>query len=106
MTFTSPSLFFESKLLAVSSVEFRVSNPALADLKMKMTTELILLCLALGVVKGSGLDPPTVHLGDLGSLVGKEIKTIGNPDLKPKTYYTFRNIPYAKPITQENRFSV
>ena len=71
-----------------------------------MISKLFLLSLALWSAQGSGLDPPTVQLGDLGTLIGKEIKTLGSLDLEPKTYYTFRNIPYAKPITQENRFSV
>jgi hypothetical protein len=47
-----------------------------------------------------------VKIGDLGTVIGKEIKTMGNLGREPKTYFTFRNIPYAMPINEVNRFSV
>jgi hypothetical protein len=53
-----------------------------------------------------GSDPPQVKIGDLGTVIGKEIKTMGNLGREPKTYFTFRNIPYAMPINEVNRFSV
>jgi hypothetical protein len=49
---------------------------------------------------------PSVKIDGLGTVVGKDVMTMGNPALPPKTYHTFRNIPYAMPITQEKRFTV
>ena len=45
---------------------------------------------------------PTITVPGLGTLNGKELKTIRNQ----KSYYTFRNIPYAESVSGENRFSV
>ena len=47
-----------------------------------------------------------VTIPNYGTLKGKEIKTMGNLDNPSKTYYTFRNIPYAQSVSGEKRFSV
>jgi hypothetical protein len=47
-----------------------------------------------------------VTLPTLGTILGKEIKTIGNLNNPQKTYYSFRNIPYAEAPVGDKRFSV
>ena len=32
----------------------------------------------------------------MGYLLGKEKQTVGNLDHEPRTYYSFRNVPYAR----------
>jgi len=69
----------------------------------------LLLFIAAVVVVGTscqGSTDPILNVGDLGSVLGKEIKTVGNLGRVPKTFYTFRNIPYAKRLTRELRFTV
>jgi hypothetical protein len=48
---------------------------------------------------------PRVQLDSQGVLEGKEMKTMGNLGEQPRTYYGFRNIPYAH-TGQSNRFAV
>ena len=43
---------------------------------------------------------------NLGAIRGKAIKTVGNLNYDQKTYYTFRNIPYAESVSGSKRFSV
>jgi hypothetical protein len=50
-------------------------------------------------------DLPRVQLDSQGVLEGKEMKTMGNLGEQPRTYYGFRNIPYAH-TGQSNRFAV
>ncbi len=45
-------------------------------------------------------------LDNLGVLQGKTKWTVGNLDNVPKPYYTFRNIPYAHMVSDENRYKV
>ena len=72
---------------------------------LQISWSVSLLVLLFGSLT-KGADPPRVKLGNDVTLEGKEIQTVGNLGKTPKTYYTFRNIPYANPITQTNRFSV
>ena len=47
-----------------------------------------------------------VNVPKLGAIRGKAIKTVGNLNYDQKTYYTFRNIPYAESVSGSKRFSV
>ncbi len=50
---------------------------------------------------------PTVTLAEgMGTLRGKEKKTVGNLGANPRTYYRFSNIKYANMVSEENRFKV
>ena len=76
------------------------------ELKMSPISWSVLLTVLLLGCTTKGASQPRVKLGDTTTLIGKEILTVGNLGKTPKTYYTYRNIPYANPITRENRFSV
>ncbi len=55
----------------------------------------------------SGQDGPTATLEDgMGVLLGKEKWTVGNLGVEPRRYYSFRNIPYAHMVSEENRYKV
>ena len=48
-----------------------------------------------------------VHLPDVGHIKGRTLKTLGRTGgEEPKTYYNFRNIPFAQSVSGEFRFSV
>ena len=62
----------------------------------------------LAFVNGLGQDDGTVtvHLPDLGYIKGRVKQTIGNLGHERKTYYNFRNIPFADTVSGAYRFSV
>ena len=47
-----------------------------------------------------------VNLPDLGSIRGRTVQTIGNRGREPKSFYNFRNIPFAQSVSGPHRFSV
>jgi hypothetical protein len=47
-----------------------------------------------------------VNLPDLGHVKGRIVQTMGNLDHQKKSYFNFRNIPFAQSVSGENRFSV
>ena len=49
---------------------------------------------------------PVVQLPGLGYVQGKEKLTKGNLAYPQKTYYSFRNIPFANTVSGEKRFTV
>ena len=55
---------------------------------------------------GQDEDTVTVHLPDLGYIKGRAKQTIGNLGHERKTYYNFRNIPFADTVSGNYRFSV
>ena len=61
----------------------------------------ILIYFSCVVVTAQIIDVP-----NLGAIRGKAIKTVGNLNYDQKTYYTFRNIPYAESVSGSKRFSV
>ena len=61
----------------------------------------ILIYFSCNVVTSSIVNVPI-----LGAIRGKAIKTVGNLNYDQKTYYTFRNIPYAESVSGSKRFSV
>ena len=61
----------------------------------------ILIYISCNVVTAQIVNPP-----NLGGIRGKAIKTVGNLNYDQKTYYTFRNIPYAESVSGSKRFSV
>ena len=64
--------------------------------------------LVLAFANGLGQDDGTVtvHLPDLGYIKGRAKQTIGNLGHEKKTYYNFRNIPFADTVSGNYRFSV
>ena len=62
----------------------------------------------LAFANGLGQDEGTVtvHLPDLGYIKGRVKQTIGNLGQERKTYYNFRNIPFADTVSGNYRFSV
>ena len=43
---------------------------------------------------------------NLGTIVGRTKSTVGNLGKPPKTFFNFRNIPFAQSVTGDQRFSV
>jgi hypothetical protein len=66
---------------------------------MHRYSELLLLALFAPVIFCQG--PPKVSLDNLGTLVGKEIKTRGG-----RTIHGFQGIPFAESPSGPNRFQV
>lgn len=71
---------------------------------MKSCAVLLLAALVLRFTDAQ--NGPSVDVPVLGTILGKEIKTKGNLGKEPKTYFAFRNIPYAESVAGEARFSV
>jgi len=46
-----------------------------------------------------------VHLPSLGHIKGRTIKTLGNLGQEQRTFYNFRNIPFAQSVSGTHRFS-
>ena len=47
-----------------------------------------------------------VEVPNLGFIKGRVKQTLGNLEHEKKTFYNFRNIPFAKSVSGLNRFSV
>eukprot|EP00095_Tigriopus_kingsejongensis_P005622 maker-scaffold335_size202896-snap-gene-1.19 protein:Tk05622 transcript:maker-scaffold335_size202896-snap-gene-1.19-mRNA-1 annotation:"hypothetical protein DAPPUDRAFT_240263" len=56
------------------------------------------------VISGQG-NEVLINLPKLGTLQGRMYKTVGNLANTPKDYYSFKNIPYAKSVANETRFT-
>ena len=66
----------------------------------------ILIYFSCNAVTAQIIDGSIVNVPKLGAIRGKAIKTVGNLNHDQKTYYTFRNIPYAESVSGSKRFSV
>ena len=47
-----------------------------------------------------------VQVPDLGYIKGRTVETLGNLGKPKKSYHNFRNIPFAKSVSNQYRFSV
>ena len=47
-----------------------------------------------------------VQVPDLGYIKGRTVETLGNLGKPKKSYHNFRNIPFAKSVSHQYRFSV
>ena len=47
-----------------------------------------------------------VQVPDLGYIKGRTVETLGNLGKPKKPYHNFRNIPFAKSVSNQYRFSV
>ena len=70
-----------------------------------LTTLLLLWCLCPFQVLCQD-ENVVVQLPNLGHIKGRTVKTIGNQGHPQKTYYNFRNIPFAQSVSGPHRFSV
>ena len=70
-----------------------------------LTTLLLLWCLCPFQVLCQD-ENVVVQLPELGHIKGRTVKTIGNQGHPQKTYYNFRNIPFAQSVSGPHRFSV
>ena len=73
---------------------------------MRLLCNLLGFFFAMAVLPNLEVVGIQVEVPILGTIEGKEINTIGNLNNPRKTYFTFRNIPYAEPPIGEKRFSV
>ena len=68
---------------------------------------ILALFLTVLVENGFAKDEETVvEVPNLGFIKGRVKQTLGNLEHEKKTFYNFRNIPFAKSVSGLNRFSV
>ena len=76
---------------------------------MQAVTKVLVFFLCLSPFPSGGLcqdENVVVQLPELGHIKGRTVKTIGNQGHPQKTYYNFRNIPFAQSVSGPHRFSV
>ena len=57
-------------------------------------------------VVGKDVEEVVVNVPDLGYIKGRTMETLGNLGRPKKSYYNFRNIPFAQSVSHQYRFSV
>lgn len=73
---------------------------------MWLTKVVLLLNLAFILGAAKGEEEVLVQLPDLGHIKGRVVKTLGSGGRPQRTYYNFRNIPFAQSVSGPHRFSV